>query len=219
MKPSSHKAFLVVGLGEFGRAAAQTLSTLGCDVVVIEADRGLVQQYAADFAKVIEADCTSVRLLRQLGVGEFQAALVDIGSDVEASILTVDALADVGLTNIWARASSDRHAKILERIGANHVVFAEKNVGEHIGSLLANRILDFIAFNDGFTIAHVCAPERLINRSLTAILRGSKRKIIVIGLKRASEDFIHSAHDTIILPGDELVVAGMVCDIKRFADE
>ncbi|MDZ7882727.1 MAG: NAD-binding protein [Mycobacterium sp.] len=85
---------------------------------------------------MVEADCTDPEVLRQLGAGDFATAVVGIGSDVEASVLTVLALADMGLTNIWAKACNTNHARILERIGATHVVFPEERMGERVAHLL-----------------------------------------------------------------------------------
>lgn len=217
MSADKRKPVLVVGLGRFGGAVARTLTNMGSEVLGIDRDPHLVQEHAADLTKVVEADCTESELLRQLGVADFEAAVVAIGTDIEASVLTVLALADLGLTNIWAKASNAKHARILERIGATHVVFPEQRMGERVAHLLNERLLDFIAFGDEFAIARLCAPEPIVGLPLVTSACRKKYDVTVVGVKRAGEAFIHAVPDTIIFPDDELVVSGRIKDIERFS--
>ncbi|MDZ4272486.1 MAG: TrkA family potassium uptake protein [Erythrobacter sp.] len=217
MSADKRKPVLVVGLGRFGGAVARTLTNMGSEVLGVDSDPHLVQEYAADLTKVVEADCTDGDMLRQLGVADFDAAVVAIGSDIEASVLTVLALADLGLTNIWAKASNAKHARILERIGATHVVFPEQRMGERVAHLLNERLLDFIAFGDEFAIARLRAPEPIIGLPLVTSACRKKYDVTVVGVKRAGEAFIHAVPDTIIFPDDELVVSGRIKDIERFS--
>ena len=132
-------------------------------------------------------------------------------------MLTVLALADLGLTNIWAKASNAKHARILERIGATHVVFPEQRMGERVAHLLNERLLDFIAFGDEFAIARLRAPDPIVGLPLVTSACRKKYDVTVVGVKRAGEAFIHAVPDTIIFPGDELVVSGRIKDIERFS--
>ncbi|MBA4044409.1 MAG: potassium transporter [Erythrobacter sp.] len=217
MSADKRKPVLVVGLGRFGGAVARTLANMGSEVLGIDSDPHLVQDFASDLTKVVEADCTDGDVLRQLGVGDFEAAVVAIGTDIEASVLTVLALADIGLTNIWAKASNANHARILERIGATHVVFPEQRMGERTAHLLNERLLDFIAFDDEFAIARLAAPQPIIGLPLVTSACRKKYDVTVVGVKRKGEAFIHAVPDTIIFPEDELVVSGRIKDIERFS--
>ena len=217
MSANRRKPVLVVGLGRFGGAVARTLRNMGSEVLGVDADPQCVQHYAAELTKVVEADCTDGAVLRRLGVADFEAAVVAIGSDIEASVLTVLALADAGLTNIWAKASNEKHARILERIGANHVVFPEQRMGERVAHLLNERLLDFIAFDDEFAIARLCAPAPIVGLPLVTSACRKKYDVTVVGVKRVGEAFIHAVPDTIIFPDDELVVSGRIRDIERFS--
>ena len=217
MSADTRKPVLVVGLGRFGGAVARKLAQMGTEVLGIDADPQLVQDHAEDLTKVVEADCTDPAVLRQLGAAEFETAVVGIGSDIEASVLTVLALADMGLTNIWAKASNANHARILERIGATHVVFPEERMGERVAHLLNERLLDFIAFDDEFAIARLRAPEPIVGLPLVTSACRKKYNVTVVGVKRAGEAFIHAVPDTIIFPADELVVSGRIRDIERFS--
>ena len=208
---------LVAGLGRFGGAVAQTLERMGHEVLGADTSTALVQHFSPELTQVVEADCTNVDTLRQLGVGDFEAAVVGIGSDIEASVLTVLALCDLGLTNIWAKATNDRHARILERTGAAHVVFPEQRMGERVAHLLNERLLDFIDFGDNFAIARLAAPERIIGLPLVTSECRRKYDVTVVGVKREGEDFIHAVPDTLIMPGDVLVVSGRIEHIEAFA--
>lgn len=217
MSADKRKPVLVVGLGRFGGAVARKLASMGTEVLGIDADPQLVQDYAEDLTKVVEADCTDGEVLRQLDVADFDTAVVGIGTDIEASVLTVLALADMGLTNIWAKASNANHARILERIGATHVVFPEERMGERVAHLLNERLLDFIAFDDEFAIARLSAPAPIVGLPLVTSACRKKYNVTVVGVKRAGEAFIHAVPDTIIFPADELVVSGRIGDIERFS--
>ena len=122
---------LVIGLGRFGSAVAHELERLGFEVLGIDADAKLVQAHADVLTHVVQADTSdNVEVLLQLGAAEFDSAVVGIGSDVEASILTTAALVDVGIPNIWAKAVTASHGRILSRIGAHHVVYPEHEMGQ-----------------------------------------------------------------------------------------
>lgn len=217
MSADKRKPVLVVGLGRFGGAVARTLTNMGSEVLGVDSEPQMVQEYAGNLTKVVEADCTDGDMLKQLGVADFEAAVVAIGTDIEASVLTVLALADLGLTNIWAKASNAKHARILERIGATHVVFPEQRMGERVARLLNERLLDFIAFDDEFAIARLCAPDPIVGLPLVTSACRKKYNVTVVGVKRAGEAFIHAVPDTIIFPDDELVVSGRIKDIERFS--
>ena len=217
MSAKNRRPVLVIGLGRFGGAVARTLERMGHEVLGADTEARLVQEFAPELTQVVQADCTDVACLKSLGVEDFEAAVVAIGSDIEASVLTVLALSDLGLTNIWAKATNDKHARILERTGATHVVFPEQNMGERVAHLLNERLLDFISFGDEFAIAKLKAPTAVVGLPLEMSDCRKKFDVTVVGVKRAGEAFIHAVPDTIIFPDDELVVSGKITDIERFS--
>ena len=186
-------------------------------MLAVDTDPALVQHFAGDLTKVVEADATETTTLERLGAKDFDAAVVAIGTDIEASVLTVLALADLGLTNIWAKATNEKHARILERTGATHVVFPEQRMGERVAHLINERLLDFISFGDEFAIARLVAPEPLLGLPLVTSQCRKKYDVTVVGVKREGEDFIHAVPDTLIFPGDELVVSGRIHDLEAFS--
>lgn len=217
MSARKRRPVLVIGLGRFGAAVAETLERMGHEVLGADCDPQLVQEFAGTLTKTVEADCTDAKVLEQLGVSDFEAAVVAIGTDIEASVLTVLALSDLGMTNIWAKATNEKHARILERTGAGHVVFPEQRMGERVAHLLNERLLDFISFDGEFAIARLKAPEPVIGVPLMTSACRKKFDVTVVGVKREGENFIHAVPDTIIFPDDELVVSGRIVDIERFS--
>ena len=138
-KSRSTGSVLVVGLGRFGAAVAQTLVQDGVEVLVIDEDPRLVDKWADELIHVVQADSTDEDALRQLGVDQFAHAVVAIGTDLEASVLTVLALSEAGVPDIWAKAISAKHGHILERVGAHHVVYPETSMGERVAGLLGGQ--------------------------------------------------------------------------------
>jgi len=126
----------VVGLGRFGAAVALTLVRDGVEVLAIDDDAKLVERWADELTHVVQADSTDEEVLRALGVGQFEHAVVAIGTNLEASVLTVLALVEAGVPDIWAKAVSDKHGRVLERVGAHHVVYPETSMGERVAHVL-----------------------------------------------------------------------------------
>ncbi|EAQ29266.1 putative potassium uptake protein, TrkA family protein [Erythrobacter sp. NAP1] len=217
MSAKGKRPVLVIGLGRFGGAVAETLERMGHDVMGADTDPARVQDFASALTKVVEADCSHSRTLTDLGAAEFEAAIVGIGNDIEASVLTVLALSELGVANIWAKATNQKHARILERIGATHVVFPEQRMGERVAHLVNERLLDFIAFDDHFAIARLKAPQAIIGLPLVTSECRKKHDVTVVGVKREGEDFIHATPDTLIMPDDELVVSGRIDRIEAFS--
>ena len=214
---AKRKPVLVIGLGRFGSAVAQTLERMGHEVLGVDMDEDNVQELAGTLTQVVQADCTDPGCLEKLGAGEFTSAVVGIGEDIEASVLTVLTLSELGVKSIWAKAANSRHGRILERTGAHHVVFPEEKMGERVARLLNENLLDFIGFDDHFAIAKLAAPEPIIGLPLVTSQCRKRFGVTVIGVKREGLAFINADPDTLILPGDVLVISGRIEEIEAFA--
>ena len=127
---------VVIGLGRFGASLGRELCGHGSEVLGLDTDAHRVQRYADELTHTAIVDSTDVDALAQLGVPDFGHAVVAIGSDLESSILTTSLLSDFGIENIWAKATSRQHGKILERVGAHHVVLPEHDMGERVAHLV-----------------------------------------------------------------------------------
>ena len=207
---------LVVGLGRFGSSLADTLDLMDVEVLAVERDAQLVERWSQRFPTV-EADATDPRTLDQIGAKEFGAAVVGVGTSLEASVLITGNLVDIGIKEIWAKAISVEHQRILERIGAHHVVLPEADAGVRVAHSVGGRMLDYIEVEDGFTIVKMRPPKETHNFQLSQLDLRNKYGIQVIGVKSPGEDFEYAGKDTVILPDSLLVVAGDGELLERFA--
>ena len=209
---------LVIGLGRFGSSVARTLIELGREVLAVDADATTVQRFSDELTHVVEADSTDVRALKQLGAGEFKRAVVGIGTDVEASILTTSALVDLGVEEIWAKAVTKAHGRILERVGANHVVYPETESGERIGHRVTGRVMDYIELDENFALVETRAPAELVGKSLRESEVRRRFGITVVCIKSIGEPFTYATQESIVMEGDILVVAGQRQYVESFAE-
>ncbi|MEU7905972.1 TrkA family potassium uptake protein [Actinoplanes sp. NPDC049118] len=208
---------VVIGLGRFGGQVAASLVNLGHEVLGVDTDPHIVQDWSDRLTQVVEADATDTATLRQLGVHEFASAVVGIGTNLEASVLTVLTLAEVGVPEIWAKATNVKHGKILSSVGARHVVYPEAEMGERVAHLITGRMLDYIEFDDGFAIAKVRAPREAIGRTLADTGLRTKWDVTVVGIKLPGEDFTYARPETVVPPGCILIVSGNTSKVERFA--
>ncbi|WP_159587152.1 potassium channel family protein [Chelativorans xinjiangense] len=215
--PHNDNGVVVIGLGRFGSAVAQSLVHLGHDVLAIDEDTELVQTWADRLTHVVEADSSNADALRRLGVEDYSRAVVGIGSDIEASVLTVLALSELGVPDIWAKAVNPRHGRILERTGAHHVVYPEAAMGERVAHLVTGKMIDFIEFDDGFAIAKTRAPREAVGKTLEESGVRSKYGVTVVGVKRPRTEFTYATPETMIERGDLLIVSGPTKLVEKFA--
>ena len=214
--PARERGILVIGLGRFGSAIASTLAGLGQEVLAVERDPELVAQWSGRVA-LVEADATNPEALEQLGARDYPVAVVGVGSHLEASVLITANLVDLGIPQIWAKAVSQEHARILDRIGAHHVVRPESEAGERVAHLVSGKLIDYIQVEDGFTIVKMRPPRELEGFTLAQAHVRSKYGVTVIGVKSPGLDFRYAAPDTRISVSDTIIVAGHPDLLDRFS--
>jgi trk system potassium uptake protein TrkA len=207
----------VIGLGRFGGSLARELVEHGSEVLGVDADRDIVQQYADDLTHTAVANTTDEQALRQLGVPDYEHAVVGIGTDLESSILTTSLLVDFGIQHIWAKAISRQHGRILQRIGAHHVVLPEHDMGERVAHLVTGRMLDYIEFEDDYAMVKTLAPAEAVGRPLSVSGLRTKYGVTVVAIKPPGHDFTYATAETVIDRGDILIVAGRTEAVERFA--
>lgn len=210
-------AILLIGLGRFGTSLATSLIRTGHEVLAVETNRALVQEWAGTLTHVVEADVTNPEAMRQIGAGDFETAVVAIGADIEASILGTTVLLDLGVREVWAKAITKAHGQILERLGAQHVVYPEHEMGERVAHMLSGKIIDFIEFDDGFAIAKTKAPREGWDKTLGESAPRSKYGVTIVGVKRTGADFTYARPETVVREGDLLIVAGRTEHVEKFA--
>lgn len=208
---------VVVGLGRFGSAIATSLTALGHEVMALDGNEGLVQRWSSALTHVVQADATRMEALRQLGVQDFKIAVVGIGTSVESSVLACANLVDLGIEQIWAKAITTAHGRILERIGAHNVVYPEASAGERVAHLVSGRLLDYIEFDDGYAIVKMNPPRETQGFTLAESDVRKKYGVTIVGVKSPGNDFTYAQADTKVTRHDTLIVAGKSELIERFA--
>lgn len=208
---------LVCGLGRFGAATADALARLGHEVLAVDRDPHLVQEWSGRLTHVVEADSTNPEALEQLGCADFGLAVVGIGTSVESSVLTAVNLVDIGIKQIWAKALSSAHGKILSRIGVHHVIYPEKDAGTRVAHLVTGKLLDYIELDDGFAIVKMNPPKEAQGFTLAQSQIRRKYGVTVVGVKSPGTAFTYAVPDTVVGAQDLLVVSGHSELIERFA--
>ena len=209
---------IVIGLGRFGSSLASTLVEMGHEVLGIDSDEEAVQMHAGLLTHVVQADTTNEHTLRQLGVGDAVTAVVAIGADVESSVLTTGALVDLGVPNIWAKALTQSHGRILQRVGAHHVVFPEAEMGSRVARLVTGALIEYFALDDDFVLIETQVPRSLAGKKLGDTDLRAHFKVTVVCIKPEGEAFTYAESATVLGEHDLIVVAGHRGDIERFAD-
>ncbi len=197
---------------------AESLVRMGQEVLAIDESADLVERWADDLTHVVQADSTDDEALRQLGIGDFDRAVVAIGADIEASVLTVLALAEAGVGDIWAKAITRKHGKILESVGAHHVVYPEFSMGERVAHILVGGMMDYIEFDDEFSIARTLAPPFTWDQTLAESAPRSKHGVTIVGVKRQGEDFTYARPETSVQRHDHLIVSGPTQLVEKFCN-
>lgn len=209
----------MIGLGRFGESIARELMSTGTEVLAIDRDEQTVQRMAGLVTHVVAADSTDEEALRQLSVDEFDRAVVGIGSNLENSILTCSVLQTLEIRDVWGKAISASHARILEQIGVRHIIRPEHDTGRRVAHLVAGRLLDYIEFDDGFAIVKMRPPRSIVDKPLGETGVRSKHGVTVVGVKRHGEDFTHATERTVVGHGCLIIVSGPRDRVEKFAEQ
>lgn len=209
---------VVLGLGRFGSSLAMGLVEHGTEVLAVDVRPKIVQSLAGQLTHVVAADTTDMEALQQLGIGDFRRAVVAIGTDLEASILTATLLTELGIEDIWAKAISRQHGQILERIGVHHVVLPEHDMGERVAHLVGGRALDYVELAGGFAMVKMRPPPEIVGVPLADIGLWGKHGVSVSYVKRPATEFVPTASDTVLSRHDVIVIGGSQDAVERFVD-
>lgn len=211
------KSFIVIGLGKFGVSVARVLSSLGHDVLAIDNREEIVQELSDSVTHVIQADVTNEEVFKSLGVNNFDAAIVSIGDNIESSILATVLLKEAGAKYVLAKAQSELHARVLYKVGADKVVFVERDMGIRTAhNLISDNVEDIMEISSAFSVVELRPPRSWIGKSLKELNIRSTHGINIIAIKR--QDAVNAAPgpDTIIGENDILVVFGENKDLNAF---
>lgn len=205
------KQYAVIGMGRVGASLARTLDEMGHDVLGIERDADLVQDLSADLPNVnlVAADASEEHVLQDLGLARFDGAAVVIGENIQASVLVTMILKELGVPLVLARATSPLHARVLERVGADHVVQPEREFGEYLGHRMASpNIQDYLVLGEDEALVRVSTPRRWVGKTLKQLQLPRKQGITVLTLKTKDRGGTVPRADDPLKEGDVLVLAG-----------
>ncbi|MFM5905309.1 MAG: potassium channel family protein [Micrococcales bacterium] len=210
------KTVVVIGLGRFGGSLAKELVTLGREVLGVDTDERRVQAFAPILSHVVKATSTDEEVLRELGVTDFDAAVVAVGSDLEVSILTASILLQMGVKQVWAKATSESHGRILKQLGVHHVVYPEAEMGKRVAHQVGGDQLDYVEIDEGFVMAKTRAAEAFNGMTLDQLGLRREYGIIVVATSAGNSEFKASTPQTVLVSGDFMIVAGPKDRIEAF---
>jgi trk system potassium uptake protein TrkA len=224
----SSKRFGVIGLGRFGYTVAITLANSGAEVIAIDTDSNVINEVSNVVSVAVCMNSVDKDGLLAHGMDKTDAAVVAIGQNFEANILTTSILKDIGVKKVVARASTDVQKRILELIGADQVIFPEDAIGVRVAqSLLSSRIVDITSLFEGLSIAQVVVPKELVGKKIGEMKFRQKYKCNIVVIKRKTDqsDISSEPERYNVLPepedqiqmGDILVVVGTEKDIEKLA--
>lgn len=208
---------VVIGLGRFGGSLALELEAQGTEVLGVDASEEIVQSFNGRLTHVVRADSTKEEVLRQLSVHEFDRAVVGIGSDIEASILTTSRLLKFQRPQIWAKAISEPHAEILAQLGVEHVIRPEHDMGRRVAHLVLGSILDYVEFEDDFVMIRTSPPAVVRDRPLGVVGLREKFGVTVVAVKRPGGTWGHTTAQTVLYEEDQIIVQGAKSQAERFS--
>ncbi len=210
------KSFVVIGAGRFGGAVARELSGLGYEVMVIDKDEVKIQIMAKYVTHAAAADATDDAVLHNLGVRNFDAAIVSIGEDLGASVLTTMLLSNLGIKYIIAKAINRNQARILEKVGANRSVFPEKDMGIRVAqSLVRTNLLDYIELSPDYSIMEIEVPQKWVGKSIRELNIRATRGVNIVAVKRGTEIYVSPEPDYVFGNGDFPIVIGGNNDVNK----
>lgn len=212
------KSFLVIGAGRFGRSVARTLYEAGHDVMVVDKDETLIQQISNEVTDAIAADITAERCVKALGVRDFDAVVLAIGFDVQASIMAAILLIEKEAKYIVAKAQTDLHGKVLAKVGINRVIYPERDMGHKIArSIIAPTIIDMIELSKDYSVVEVKAPPEMVGKTLFELNLRARFGVNVIAFRRKNggKTNISPVADDLVEADDIIVAIGENKDLHK----
>ncbi len=207
--------FFVAGLGRFGRSVAVTLEKMGYDVMAMDSDEDAVQDLSDRLGYVVCADCSDEKNLNAIGAGNADVAVVAVG-DLSASLMTTLLLKEMGVKKIVVKALDALHGKMLQKIGADKIIYSENEMGVRVAhNLISPGIVDYIEMENNITILSIHVPTDWVGKSLIDIDVRKKYNITVVAIKRAGEMLVNPRPDMQMEAQDMLVILGDTESVKR----
>ena len=203
------KSYIVIGLGRFGSSLARQLCQLGAEVLAMDVSSTLVQQIASDVTHAVVGDAQDKEVLRALGVRDFDCAVIAIGDDLAASVLTTMNLKELEVPYIVCKAHDETHRRVLEKLGVDRVVIPEQEHAQRLArSLHSHNVLDYIELSEEYGILEVPAPKSWVGKTLKELNVRAKLGVNIIAVESGKVTNVSPAADYRIQAGDIMVVLG-----------
>ena len=216
---ANRKQFVVIGLGRFGQSVAKTLEELGNEVLAIDMDADAVREISDYVTHSVQMDATDENALHTLGISNFDVAVINIGSNIQASVMITLLVKEMGVKYIIAKGQSELHAKVLKKIGADRVVLPEKEMGVRVAhNLVSSSILDYIELSEEYSILEIKPLNEWVGRKLCDLDLRSKCGINIIAIKLNDKIDITPSANTIFVANSVLVVIGPSKKLSAFED-
>ncbi len=213
------KQFAVIGLGRFGTSVARTLYKLGHEVLAIDSDEQKAQKLSDEVTHVVQADSTDENSQKALGIRNFDVVIVAIGEDVQANVMTTLVLKDLGVRYIVAKAKNELHGKMLAKVGADRVVYPERDMGQRVAhNLISTNVLDYIELSPNLGLVEVLTPSILVGKSLVEASLRTRYGINVVALKRTDQILVSPRAEEKMRENDILIVVGDNAGIKQLEE-
>lgn len=213
------KQIAVIGLGRFGESLARTLTEMGHEVLAVDSNEARVQALVDSVTHAVQADAKEEDTLNALGIRNFDVVVVSIGQDIQANILTTVLLKELGCKYVIAKAQNPLQGKVLEKIGADKVIYPERDMGMRLAqSLSVTNIMDYIELSDEHSIVELIAPIKFIGKTLGKLNLRAKYGISVMAIKRGEKIIVAPGADAEINEGDLLIIIGSNKAITKFED-
>lgn len=201
------KQYAVIGLGRFGASVAKTLSELGHDVLAIDSSDLAVQGVVNFVTHAVQVDAREEETLRSLGIRNFEVVIVAIGNDIEASILITLMLKEMGIRFVVCKAMTPLHGKVLEKVGADKVVFPEKDMGVRLArSLITSNVMDYIELTSEYSLLEILTPSKFVDKNLGELNLRAHYEISVMAIKRDNAIIVAPGADTHLEKKDVLIL-------------
>ena len=214
------KNVLVLGLGRFGSALAKKLFEKDVEVMAVDRDYTKVQKMADSVTYAAQADMTDEDAMKDLGIKNFDIAVIATGSNIEASIEATLICKDAGITTVIAKATTDTHERILEKIGADKIIFPELDSGERLARVISgSNLLEFIEFSNEFSLAEVRVHKAWVGKDLMELDFRNKYNLNVVAFERGGKTIINPGPHTKIEKNDLVVLIGRKEDVDKISNE
>ncbi len=211
------KQFAVIGVGRFGSSVARTLYSLGFEVLAIDGNETRTQDIVSMVTHAVTADSTDEEALRALGIRNFDVVVVAIGQDIQSSILTTLILKDLGVPTLIVKAQNELHGKVLKKIGADRVIYPERDMGQRVAhNLISSNILDHIEISPDYSIVEIHVTHQMIGKNLRQLDIRAKYGCNVMAIKGGNYMNIAPHAEDLIKENDVLVVVGKNEDLRHF---